>query len=182
MPDSRLTGMTDQRLGIPVLPLTHFLFPPVMHLATTVAVALPSAVSTDSDLASGHRTCRLSSSLARWGSLLLDRDNFGNSSRNECVFTPLISKVNKIIATISHLFSIECSSSTGMCQNFVQCENCSLASNNFTHYFRGFETLERSVRCEFQLLFNCGNLAEILSRAAFSQSRFFARAHLAGYG
>ncbi len=28
MPDSRLTGMTDQRLGIPVLPLTRLLLPP----------------------------------------------------------------------------------------------------------------------------------------------------------
>ncbi len=56
-------------------------------------------------------------------SLLPDCENFGNSSRNECVSTPPISKVNKIIATISRLFSTECSSSTGPCLNFVQCEN-----------------------------------------------------------
>lgn len=46
MPDSQLTGMTDQRLGIPVLPLTRFLLPAVVQLATTVAGALPCAVST----------------------------------------------------------------------------------------------------------------------------------------
>ena len=45
-------------------------------------------------------------------------------SKNECVSTPPAGEVNKIIATISRLFSIECSSSTGTCQDFVQLQSC----------------------------------------------------------
>ena len=106
-------------------------------------------------------------------SSLPDCENLGNSSRNECVFTPPVSKVNKIIATISCLFSIECSSSTGPCQNFVQYENWSLTGSNFRRYFRGFRETEMSPACEFRVLRNCGNLAKMLSSAAFRGSPIF---------
>jgi len=46
-----------------------------------------------------------------------------NLSKNECVFTPMASEVNKIIVTVSCLFSIDCSPSTGLCRNLVQEQN-----------------------------------------------------------
>lgn len=107
----------------------------------------------------------------------LDCENLENSSRNECVFTLLISKVNKIIATISRLFSIECSSSTGPCQNFVQSKTRNLDPSNFRRDFRCFNNTSATRQREFHLRLNCGNLAEILSRAASMRSRFFACSH-----
>jgi hypothetical protein len=50
----------------------------------------------------------------------LPPEELENLSKNECVSTPAAEEVNEIIATIKRLSSIECSSSTGACQNLVQ--------------------------------------------------------------
>jgi hypothetical protein len=41
-------------------------------------------------------------------------------SKNDCGFTPLAGEVNGIVETLSTVFSIECSPSTGPCQEIVQ--------------------------------------------------------------
>jgi hypothetical protein len=47
-------------------------------------------------------------------------EKLGNVSKNEYVFTLLIFRVNENIATLSPAESIECSSFTALCRNFVQ--------------------------------------------------------------
>ena len=59
-----------------------------------------------SELASALSLCRLGTT--------------AKPSRNECVFTPAAADVNNFFATLSPLFSIECSSSTEACRIFVQ--------------------------------------------------------------
>lgn len=57
----------------------------------------------------------------------------------------------------------------------------SLTGSNFIHYFRAFDAQQRSGRREFHSCFNCGNLAKILSSAAFRPTSIFARDNLTGY-
>ena len=59
-----------------------------------------------SELASALSLCRLGTT--------------AKPSRNECVFTPAAADVNNFFATLSPVFSIECSSSTERCRIFVQ--------------------------------------------------------------
>jgi len=67
---------------------------------------------------------------------------------------------------------MECSSSTGACQNFVQPANPSLTDSNFRHYFRGFDETEISAAREGEPQLDCGNQAKTLSGAAFRRSQF----------
>jgi len=100
-----------------VLPLTRFRSPSSQQ--PTRPGALPCAVGAGSCLAGGPglAACRIASALRKLAASLEEPKNL---SKNECVFTPHTGKVNKIIATRSPVFSIECSSSTGACPSLVQ--------------------------------------------------------------
>jgi hypothetical protein len=124
-----------------ILPLTRFPFYHCRPLTSDCCVSLILRRGRWISTSLHVPAWPVSSSLARFGKLTSDCVNLENLSKNECVFTPSISKVNKFVATLSSLFSIECSASTGTCQNFVQFRIARKTYHDFTRYFRGFHKL-----------------------------------------
>jgi hypothetical protein len=89
-------------------------------------------------------------------------------------FTLPADEVNRILSSVYRLFSIECSSSTGHCQDLVQARNHLSQQCNFTLYFRGCDAIEVCDQDEFRARANCGNPGKNIVQRGDCAMRIFA--------